>query len=137
MTHETQGSQDARDAHAKRDEVAVRYDILDPLFLRVMAQIAHYGAKKYGENNWKLSHLKGNKSPINHIYEHLASYILREPYDHHEIGTAQAIHLVAIAFNAMMEFYHATKEEPCENPAGVGGVVLPDEIPHFNKQYSR
>src|SRR5580698_9305404 len=36
---------------AQRDPVKVRYDILVPEFLEALAQIAHYGAEKYGEFN--------------------------------------------------------------------------------------
>jgi hypothetical protein len=96
---------------AKRDEISVRYDIIDPDFLELMAKIADYGAKKYGDDfNWQKSRLEGNKSPINHIYQHLMSYRIKEPYDHTEVGEHFSLHLVAIAFNAMMEFYYEKKK---------------------------
>ena len=91
---------------AKRDPVQYRYDILDPDFEELMARIAHYGAEHYGDNNWKKSRLIGGKSPMNHIRKHYTSYMGETPYDHKEIGDHHSIHLVAIAFNAMMEFYH-------------------------------
>lgn len=89
----------------------IRYDILDPDFLEDLARIADYGAKKYGDFNWQLSCLTGDKGPINHIYKHLGSYRKGEAYDHEELGTRKSIHLAAIAFNAMMEYYWAKKEE--------------------------
>ena len=95
---------------AKRDPIAERYDILDTDFLRIMALIAGYGARKYGERNWQKSRLEGDKSPINHILKHLVAYQNGEPYDHPEIATESHIHLAAIAFNAMMEFYHEFKK---------------------------
>ena len=94
---------------AKRDGVDFRYDILDPDFLHLMAQIADYGAKKYGDFNWHKSRMEGEKGPINHIYKHLMYYRNNVPYDHVEVGRGVELHLVAIAFNAMMEFFYATK----------------------------
>jgi len=97
---------------AKRDSCPTRYDIIDPEFLELMARVADYGAKKYGDFNWQKSRLEGDKSPINHIYKHLKSYRMDEPYDHPEIaGTDRKMHLIAIAFNAMMEFYWENKKE--------------------------
>ena len=40
---------------AVRFETGVRYDILTPEFLHLLAKIADYGAKKYGDFNWKKS----------------------------------------------------------------------------------
>ncbi len=96
---------------AKRISHPIRYDILDPDFLEDLAKIADYGAKKYGDLNWQLSRLTGDKGPINHIYKHLGSYRKNEPYDHEELGTSKSLHLAAIAFNAMMEYYWVKKEE--------------------------
>ncbi len=96
---------------AKRDEVSVRYDILDPDFLELMAKIADYGAKKYGELNWQKSRLVKDKGPINHIYKHLRAFRKKIIYDHPELGEGIEIHLAAIAFNAMMEFYWIMKEK--------------------------
>lgn len=95
---------------AKRNPISLRYDLLDFEFLEAMAKIADYGAKTYGEGNWKLSRLKGDKSPINHIMKHIKQYQEKQEYDHKEIGSEYTLQLAAIAFNAMMEFYHAKKE---------------------------
>lgn len=91
---------------AKRDHSGVRYDIIMPEFENFMAKIGFYGAQHYGDFNWQKSRLTGNKSPINHIREHLYQYQINEPYDHPEIGIERKIHLAAIAFNAMMEFWY-------------------------------
>jgi hypothetical protein len=96
---------------AKRISRPIRYDILDPDFLEDLAKIADFGAKKYGDLNWQLSRLTADKGPVNHIYKHLGSYRKNEPYDHEELGTQRSLHLAAIAFNAMMEYYWAKKEE--------------------------
>lgn len=99
---------------AKRISRPIRYDILDPDFLEDLAKIADYGAKKYGDLNWQLSRLTTDKGPVNHMYKHLGSYRKNEPYDHEELGTQRSLHLAAIAFNAMMEYYWAKKEEQKE-----------------------
>ena len=91
---------------AQRDPIRERYDLLDPEFLRFMALIGGYGARKYGERNWQKSRLEGDKSPLNHVFKHWIAYQNGESYDHPEVGTERCIHLASIAFNAMMEFYH-------------------------------
>src|ERR1022692_271133 len=63
-----------RTPEAKRNPVDFRYDLLDSEFLLAMAQIASYGANKYGDINWQKSRLTGEKSPLNHIYMHLHQY---------------------------------------------------------------
>jgi hypothetical protein len=96
---------------AKRDKKAFRYDILSGQFLYEMARIANYGAEHYGDFNWCKSRLTGEKGPINHIYDHIRKYQENEPYDHTEIGTERKIHLAAIAFNAMMEYWYECHPE--------------------------
>lgn len=93
---------------SKRNPVDFRYDILDPEFIKAMAMVAQYGAEKYGEYNWLKSRLAGEKGPINHIYEHLRQYRVGEAYDKFDGGNQW--HLVAIAFNAMMEFAYTMKD---------------------------
>jgi Domain of unknown function (DUF5664) len=95
---------------ALRNPCDFRYDILDTLFLEFMAKIASYGAIKYGEFNYQKSRLSRGNSPINHIYGHLKEYRDGNPYDHLEVGIDSKIHLAAIAFNAMMEFYYCSEE---------------------------
>ena len=93
-------------AEAKRDPIAFRFDILDPEFLQALAQIADYGAKKYGDRNWHKSRMIGDKSCMNHMYGHLLSYGASLEYDHQELGKEKKWHLAAVAFNAMMEFWY-------------------------------
>lgn len=88
---------------AQRNPVDYRYDLLDKRFFHLVAQIAHYGAEKYGDKNWQKSRLVGGKSPINHIYDHLRQYDLGMMHDKFQSLGHQ---LAAIAFNAMMEFYY-------------------------------
>lgn len=94
---------------AKRNSTNVRYDVIMAEFEKTLAQIGHYGAETYGDLNWQKSRLRGGKGPINHIRKHLTDYRLGEPYDHPEIGTDKKIHLAAIAFNAMMEFWYESQ----------------------------
>jgi Domain of unknown function (DUF5664) len=91
---------------AKRNDIQVRYDLLDWGFIEALAKIADYGAKAYGEENWKKSRLDGNKSPINHIAKHIKQYLTYESYDHEKVGTERRYHLASIAFNAMMEWFY-------------------------------
>ena len=100
-------------AEAIRNPIQFRFDILDPEFLQTLAKIADYGAKKYGEFNWHKSRLEGDKSPVNHIARHLLLYEQAVPYDHEEVINSKdpKMHLAAIAFNAMMEFWYENHPE--------------------------
>ncbi len=97
---------------AKREYVAFNYNGLEADFLHAMAEITSYADVKYeafgGSENYKKSRLSGPHSPINHIYGHLKAYRLGQAYDHFD-GEAKR-HLVAIAYNAMMEYYYVTEE---------------------------
>lgn len=99
---------------AKRDPSGLRYDVLDTEFEELMARIAHYGAEHYGDFNWQKSRLTGDKGPMNHVRKHYAAYQQGKPYDHPEVGEGKKVHLAAIAFNAMMEFWYCTQEEKKE-----------------------
>ena len=91
---------------ACRDKVVYRYDILYWNFIHAMAEIGAIGAEKYGEFNYQKPGLERDKSPINHIANHLREFIEKVPYNHKEVGNAKKYHLAAIAFNAMMQFWH-------------------------------
>jgi hypothetical protein len=92
----------------KRVPVDFIYEALNPTFLKWMAKIGTYAGEKYGSwHQYKDARLAGDKSPINHIYEHLRQFVMGEPYDHFD-GDVRW-HLVAIAYNAMMSFYYVTK----------------------------
>lgn len=91
-------------SEARRDPVNYRYDALNWDFLRMMAQIAHYAEGKYGRaENYVDSDLAGEKSPVNHMCEHLRSYMRADDHDHFD---GPEWHLAVIAYNAMMEFYY-------------------------------
>lgn len=86
-----------------RDPVTYRYDVLYWNFIHAMAEIGHIGAEKYGDFNYQQSGLIREKSPVNHMANHLRQYINREHHD--KLGDVK-YQLAAIAFNAMMEFWH-------------------------------
>lgn len=93
---------------AKRESVGYLFTVLDWNFIKALAQLAKHGSDKYDDPNdpvpnYQKGVLTRDKSPINHLCNHLTSYQLREPHDH--LGSPKW-HLVAIAFNAMIEFFH-------------------------------
>jgi hypothetical protein len=81
---------------AIRHKVGYRYDALNVDFLKRMAEIAAYAGEKYGvPEQYTTSRLVEDRSPINHIYEHLRQYQLGETYDHFD-GDPR-YHLAAVA----------------------------------------
>lgn len=93
---------------AKRNPVDFDYTVLYRPFLHAMAQIGHYGASKYGYDNWKRSPLVHDKSPQNHLEGHLTELAEGRPHDHFHTLRHQ---IAAIGFNAMMMFYWMEREE--------------------------
>jgi hypothetical protein len=95
---------------AHRHPVDYRWDALNWEFLKLLARIAHYADAKYGRaENYVDSELGGDRSPMNHIPEHVRQYLTGEPHDHFD---DPAFHLAAIAYNAMMEFYYLQQRGP-------------------------
>ena len=93
-----------------RMPVDFRYDALNPEFEKMLAMIASYADGKYGDCHLyaKLpDRLRGEKSPVNHMREHLRQYMAGELYDHFDGD--RAWHLAAIAYNAMMELFFLRK----------------------------
>ena len=88
----------------KRQPVNYAYQALNWNFIKLMAEIANYAADKYGSaEQYTNGRLEGQRSPLNHIAEHMRAYMARECHDHFEDLDHQ---LAAIAYNAMMEFYY-------------------------------
>ena len=99
----------------KRVPVDFRYDALNPNFLHWMARIGAYADQKYGAwQQYTGARLVGEKSPVNHIFDHLRKYQMGEPYDHFD-GDVRW-HLVAVAYNSMMAFWYHTKWGPETHP---------------------
>lgn len=89
----------------KRDPVLFDYTGLNWDFIRKMARIPLHAAEKYGSwDQYKDARLTGEKSPINHAIDHLAKYMNGEPYDRWDNDVEW--HLVAAAYNCMMEFFY-------------------------------
>lgn len=96
-------------SETKREPVNFDHNALDPRFLHALARIAGHAKEKYGSwEQYKNSRLTGEKSPINHIYEHLNQYRLGENYDRFE--GSKKWHLVAAAYNLMMEYVYECTE---------------------------
>jgi hypothetical protein len=98
------GTVDHPPAEAKRVPVDYIYHQLNWDFIHGMATIAAYAATKYGSvQQYADSRLAGEKSPVNHMLRHMGQYITGENHDH--FGNVES-HLLAIAYNAMMEYYY-------------------------------
>jgi hypothetical protein len=128
----------------KRQPVDYRWDGINWDFIKGFAKIANYAGQKYGSpEQYTGGRLEGEKSPINHIYEHLRQYQAGEKHDH--FGSLEA-QLWAIGYNAMMEFFYLThggptsidvfykKEEPVHAPMEntvhqVPSIVIPIDAP--------
>lgn len=113
----------SEDTKPKRVPVDYVYEAINPTFLKWMARIGAYASEKYGAwDQYKHERLVGEKSPINHAYEHLRSYQMGEPYDRFD-GDVRW-HLVGVAYNAMMEFFYCTKFGHLLHPLNVEGAVV-------------
>jgi hypothetical protein len=100
----TWGVLPAEKKEATRHGSDFRHDLIDPTFTWSMALMAAYGASRYGDDNWKLSRLDGDKGPINHALAHINAYQLGEPHDH--FG-GRSWHLISAAYNLMMESWYS------------------------------
>jgi len=91
-----------------RHPVDFLYDSINPDFLHRMARIGAFAQEKYKAwDQYTGARLVGEKSPMNHIMDHMRQFKLGKPYDRWD-GDVRW-HLVAIAYNAMMEFYYVSK----------------------------
>ena len=100
---------EARIGKVERVPVDYAYNSLNWDFLKDMARVAAYAAKKYGSaEQYADGVLTGDADPINHIAEHLRQFMSGEPHD--RFGTpqdpAREFHLAAIAYNAMMAYFY-------------------------------
>lgn len=94
---------------AKRTLVKFNYNALDPEFLFMLAEVAYIADEKYGDwEQYKDVRLKGNQSPISHIYHHLGNYRSGADYENlnGEFKRKKVFHLAAVAYNAMMEAWY-------------------------------
>lgn len=101
----------------KRIPVDFRFDLVNPEFVAAMAKIAHHGSTRYdatpnqewGQLNYQLDRLVGEKSPLNHALHHICQFMMGIRYDRYDGN--KSWHLVAAAYNLSMLYYHARKEE--------------------------
>lgn len=89
-----------------RSPIGVRFDLLDPEFIEMMAKVMALGAKKYGDNNWKTG-LTGENSGLNHAMGHLMEYQAGDKSEHSD---DPRFLLAQVAVNAMFESFHAKKK---------------------------
>ncbi len=95
---------------AIRHRVQFEFHSLNWDFIKLMADIAGYAAGKYGSaTQYTGSRLEGDRSPVNHMADHIRLYLKREPHDHFNDLDHQ---LAAIAYNAMMEYYYLHRGGP-------------------------
>ena len=96
------------ESKVKRVPVDFRYDAINPMFLKMLARIGGYAAEKYGSfEQYTDARLEGEKSPLNHAYEHIRQYVCKEPYDHFDGD--HRWHLAAACYNLMMAYYYDSK----------------------------
>ena len=100
----------------KREPVSFNYEGLNWDFIKLQAEIANYARAKYGSiDQYADGRLEGEKSPLNHMAEHMRMYMARETHD--KFGTLKH-QLAAIAYNASMEFFYLEH----------GGPTAPDKL---------
>jgi hypothetical protein len=81
---------------AKESQTQYRFDLIDARALFRLAHILDYGAKKYGDNNWRGLPLDTN---INHALIHIYAHLAGDTQDDHlghalcRLHFALAIHL--------------------------------------------
>lgn len=63
-----------------QSDIPVRFDLIDAKALFEMAKVLDHGAKKYGENNWRLI---GVKDHLNHLLMHTYAYLSGDKTDEH------------------------------------------------------
>jgi hypothetical protein len=106
----------------KREPVNFDYEGLNWDFIKLQAEIAAHAKAKYGQiEQYADGRLEGEKSPLNHMAEHMRMYMAREEHD--KFGTLKH-QLAAIAYNASMEFYYLEHGGPT-----VGDKLYRKDVP--------
>lgn len=99
-----------------REPIGLRYDFIDPAFIKAMAEVSQFGCAKYdppgakfGGLNWQLKELTGDKAPMNHAMKHMVEYMAGRPDDEpHYLSefNGHEQHLIHAAYNLMFEAYY-------------------------------
>lgn len=64
----------------KQSDIPVRFDLIDGKALFEMAKVLDAGAKKYGEDNWRLITVEEH---LNHLIMHAYAYLAGDRTDEH------------------------------------------------------
>ena len=63
-----------------QSDIPVRFDLIDANAMFAMAAVLDQGAKKYGEDNWRLIPVKDH---LNHLLMHTFAYLAGDETDEH------------------------------------------------------
>lgn len=63
-----------------QSDIPVRFDLIDGKAMFAMAKVLDHGAKKYGENNWRLIPVEDH---LNHLIMHAYAYLAGDDSDEH------------------------------------------------------
>lgn len=63
-----------------QSDIGVRFDLIDAKALFEMAKVLDHGAKKYGEDNWRLIPVQEH---LNHLLMHTYAYLAGDESDDH------------------------------------------------------
>jgi hypothetical protein len=83
-----------------RGDVKPRYDLIDPGFLRGLAEVLAYGAEKYGDRNWQKADEVAARDAANHAFEHLLKLVN---------GDTSEDHVHHLACNVMFLSHYLTR----------------------------
>jgi hypothetical protein len=89
-----------------QSDIPYRFDLIDAKALFAMAEVLDQGAKKYGEDNWRLIPVKDH---LNHLLMHAYAYLAGDTQDDH------LSHILCRATFAL----GVTLAEPSKNTAGL------------------
>jgi hypothetical protein len=64
----------------KQSDIPYRFDLIDGPAMFAMAEVLDAGAKKYGENNWRLIPINEH---LNHMIAHAYAYLAGDTSDDH------------------------------------------------------
>lgn len=113
----------------KYDSEKRMYHLLLPEFEKEMADVITFGAKKYGEENWKKV-----DNPQNRYYSALRRH-LELYHEEFEDEETKASHLAHVAINAMFLYYFEREEMEIYDDLSVAEYeLLEDRIEQLEKE---
>ena len=84
----------------KRSDGVPAFDLLEPEFLKEMAEVMAEGERKFGAYNWQKATPEEQRFTVRHLFGHLISWLM---------GDRSEKHLAKIAVNAMFIWWHSKK----------------------------